>query len=272
MSPHADDAAYASDLPFPTCNLLGMSLACADKAGLLDHIFGCLARGIGGWLVTANLDFLRRYAHDAQMRELYTIADLRVADGMPLLWAARIQGDRFPERLAGSDLIWNIAERAAREGRTIYLLGGDPSANAKAAAVLCGRWPALKICGHSSPMVQSPPSTEEIAALREEMLQTRPDIVLVGMGSPKQEQVIQALRPLLPATWMAGIGASFSFVSGDIRRAPMWMRNSGLEWLWRLGQEPKRLARRYLLEDLPFFFELLGGALVQRTRRRSAPR
>jgi len=272
MSLHAADSAGSPDLPFPICNLLGMSLACTDRTGLLDHIFGRLDRRIGGWLVTANLDFLRRHAHDAQMRDLYAVADVRVADGMPLLWAARIQGDRIPERLAGSDLIWLIAERAARESRTIYLLGGDPSANAKAAGVLRQRWPALGICGHSSPMVQSPPSVAEIAALHEEMLRTRPDIVLVGMGSPKQEQVIQALRPVLPEAWMAGIGASFSFVSGDIRRAPVWMRSSGLEWMWRLGQEPKRLARRYLLEDLPFFFELVGGAIAQRARRASVRR
>jgi N-acetylglucosaminyldiphosphoundecaprenol N-acetyl-beta-D-mannosaminyltransferase len=249
-----------------------MSLACTDKTGLLDHLFDTLSRGIGGWLVTANLDFLRRYAHDAEIRALYARADLRVVDGMPLMWAARIQGDRFPERLAGADLIWLIAERAARENRSIYLLGGDPVANTKAAAALCERWPALVICGHSSPMVGSPPSVEETVALREEMLRTRPDIVFVGMGSPKQEHVIRALRTALPGSWMAGVGASFSFAAGEIRRAPGWMQRSGFEWLWRLGQEPKRLARRYLLEDLPFFFELIGGAVVQRARRGPGPR
>ena len=270
MSSPPSDANRPDASPFPTCDLLGMTLACTDRDGLLDHIFASLNRGIGGWLVTANLDFLRRYVRDTQMRDLYALADVRVADGMPLLWAARIQGDRFPERLAGSDLIWLIAERAARESRTIYLLGGDPSANAKAADVLRQRWPALTICGHSSPMVHSPPSMEETAALQEEMIRTRPHIVLVGMGSPKQEQVIQTLRAVLPQAWMTGLGASFSFVAGDIRRAPVWMRRSGLEWMWRLGQEPRRLARRYLLEDLPFFFELLGSVISRRVRRGSS--
>jgi N-acetylglucosaminyldiphosphoundecaprenol N-acetyl-beta-D-mannosaminyltransferase len=254
-------------LPFPTCHLLGMRLACTDKAGVLDHIFASLGRGVGGWLVTANLDFLRRHAHDPAARRLYATADVCVADGMPLVWAARIQGDRLPERVAGSDLIWLIAERAARENRSLYLLGGEPTANSRAVVVLRERWPTLSICGHSSPMVNSPPSPEQIAALREEMLRTRPDFVLVGLGSPKQEEVIRALRDVLPHSWLAGVGISFSFIAGHVRRAPVWMRRSGLEWIARLVQEPRRLVHRYLIEDLPFFFSLLGQVSLQRMRQ-----
>jgi N-acetylglucosaminyldiphosphoundecaprenol N-acetyl-beta-D-mannosaminyltransferase len=249
---------------FPICDLLGMPLACTNKAGVLDHMFGSLARGIGGWLVTANLDFLRRHAHDAEARRLYAQADLRVADGMPLLWAARLQGDRLPERVAGSDLIWLIAERAALEGRSLYLLGGEPAANVKAAEVLRARWPALRIVGHSSPRVASPPTPEQIAALAAELVPARPDLLLVGLGSPKQEQLIHALRGALPAAWMTGVGISFSFVAGDVRRAPRWMQRTGMEWMWRMAQEPRRLVRRYLIEDVPFLFELLARALARR--------
>jgi N-acetylglucosaminyldiphosphoundecaprenol N-acetyl-beta-D-mannosaminyltransferase len=254
--------------PFPVSDVLGMPLACATEGEVLEHIFASLARGEGGWLVTANLDFLRRHARDAAARALYAEADLAVADGMPLVWAARLQGDRMPERVAGSSLIWLIAERAAREGRSLYFLGGDPATNEKAGAELAARWPGTKLVGTASPMVSSPPTAEQLAAFAPDVVRARPDVLLVGMGSPKQEHVIRALRPQLPGCWMIGVGASFSFVAGTISRAPAWMQRVGLEWTWRLAQEPGRLARRYLLEDLPFAGELFGSALVKRLRPR----
>jgi N-acetylglucosaminyldiphosphoundecaprenol N-acetyl-beta-D-mannosaminyltransferase len=262
-------ATAISSIPsLPTCELLGMTLARTDETGLLDHMFGGLARGAGGWVVTANLDFLRRYVKHPEMRSLYGAADIAVADGMPLVWAARLQGDQLPERVAGSALVWSLAERAAREGRSIYLLGGEPRANEEAVGVLRGRWPALTVVGHSSPTVASPPTPAQLAPLRDELVRLAPDLILVGMGSPKQEQLIQALRPYLPKAWMMGVGISFSFVSGRVRRAPVWMQKSGLEWVWRLSQEPRRLARRYLVEDLPFSVELFARALWRRVRAR----
>jgi len=247
-----------------------MRLAAVNASALLDHMFGSLARGQGGWLVTANLDFLRRHAHDPVSRELYAEADVCVADGMPLVWAMRLQGDRLPERIAGSSLMLPIAERAATEGRSLYLLGGEPVANQKAAEVLRARWPGLVIAGASSPMVKNPPTPEDIHSLREELLQARPDIVLVGMGSPKQEQLIRALRPDFPRAWMIGVGMTFSFVAGTLSRAPGWMQRTGLEWCWRLAQEPKRLSRRYLLEDLPFSVELFARVGLKRLRDRAS--
>jgi N-acetylglucosaminyldiphosphoundecaprenol N-acetyl-beta-D-mannosaminyltransferase len=258
------DAAAIS--PIPTCELLGMTLARTDGTGLLDHMFNGMARGEGGWVVTANLDFLRRYVKQPEMRSLYGAADIAVADGMPLVWAARLQGDELPERVAGSSLVWSLAERAAREGRSIYLLGGAPGANEEAAGVLRGRWPSLNVVGYSSPIVASPPTPEQIAPLRDELVRLAPDLILVGMGSPKQEQLIQALRPHLPRAWMMGVGISFSFIAGRVRRAPVWMQKSGLEWVWRLSQEPRRLARRYLIEDLPFSVELFARAWWRRVR------
>src|SRR5690349_7239105 len=112
----------------PSVSLLGMALAQVDTRQLLDHIFAELSAGRGGWLVTANLDFLRRHAHDPQMRRLYEQADVRVADGRPLVWAAKLQGDELPERVAGSRLIYPLAMQAAREQRSLYLLGGAPGA------------------------------------------------------------------------------------------------------------------------------------------------
>jgi N-acetylglucosaminyldiphosphoundecaprenol N-acetyl-beta-D-mannosaminyltransferase len=256
--------ARADTTAFATCRLYGMSLAQLDSAGVLDQVFGALARGQGGWLVTANLDFLRRYVHDAGARTLYDAADIRVADGMPLVWAARLQGDVLPERVAGSSLVGLLAERAAHEGCSLYLLGGAPGASARAAEVLRGRHPGLIIAGTSSPRISDPPLFEEVEPLREELRRLRPDLVLVGLGSPKQEKLIAELRDALPSSWLMGVGVSFSFLAGDVRRAPVWMQRTGLEWIHRLAQEPRRLARRYLIEDLPFSVSLFAHALRRR--------
>jgi N-acetylglucosaminyldiphosphoundecaprenol N-acetyl-beta-D-mannosaminyltransferase len=253
--------------PFPSIRLLGMDLAQVRTAQVVDHVFGRLAQGSGGWLVTANLDFLRRHTLDATSRALYDRADLAVADGMPLVWAARLQGTRLPERVAGSSLVPILAERAAADGRSLYLLGGEPASNARAAEVLLTRWPRLKIAGRASPRVSADPTPDEVAAIAEPLRQARPDLLLVGLGSPKQERLIDALRPHLPATWMVGIGISFSFLAGHVRRAPIWMQSAGLEWIHRLWQEPERLARRYLVEDLPFAGRLFSIAARERWRR-----
>jgi N-acetylglucosaminyldiphosphoundecaprenol N-acetyl-beta-D-mannosaminyltransferase len=122
-------------------------------------------------------------------------------------------------------------------------------------------------------MVSSPPTPAELAPIREELARLRPDILLVGLGSPKQESLIQALRPALPAAWMIGVGISFSFIAGDVRRAPSWMQKTGLEWVHRMAQEPRRLAHRYLVDDIPFAFSLFWHAFRRRvTRRGDSPR
>ncbi|MDH5675450.1 MAG: WecB/TagA/CpsF family glycosyltransferase [Myxococcales bacterium] len=253
----------------PSISLLGMPIARVGLHVLLDHIFRELAAGKGGWLITANLDFLRRHAQQPEMRALYADADVIVADGMPLVWAARLQGDPLPERVAGSSMILPLAERAAAEGRRLYLLGGATDAASEAAGVLVERFPGLQVVGTSAPYVSNPPTADDIAAARGELQRCRPDIVLVGLGSPKQEQLIRALRGHFPGAWMVGVGISFSFIAGHVRRAPSWMRRTGLEWTHRLAQEPQRLARRYLVEDAPFAVELLLKSAVHRLPWRS---
>jgi N-acetylglucosaminyldiphosphoundecaprenol N-acetyl-beta-D-mannosaminyltransferase len=246
-----------------------MPLASVDEDALVDHMFGTLRDGHGGWLVTANLDHLHRYTRDADLRSLYADADLIVADGMPLVWASRVQGSPLPQRVAGSALIYRFAERAAREGCSLYLLGGEPGAAVEAGRVLCARFPGLRIVGASAPMLQNPPTAADLASVRAELAGVQPDLLLVGLGSPKQERLIQLLRADFPRTWLVGVGISFSFVSGRVARAPEWMRQSGLEWVHRLVQEPGRLARRYLVNDVPFAFELLARSLATRLRRPS---
>jgi N-acetylglucosaminyldiphosphoundecaprenol N-acetyl-beta-D-mannosaminyltransferase len=227
-------------------------------------MFGELSARRGGWLVTANLDFLRRHVKDPQARSIYAAADLRVADGMPLVWASIVRGTPLPERVAGSSLVMPLCQRAAREGRSVYLLGGEPQASEAAAARMLAECPGLKIVGRSSPMVDAPPSAEQLSSLRADLLAARPDLVLVAFGSPKQEHVIAALKASLPHAWWIGVGISLSFLAGHVKRAPPVVQALGLEWVHRLVQEPRRLFRRYVIEDLPFAFELLGRSAIER--------
>lgn len=250
--------------------LLGMRVAVIDSRGLLDHMFDALRRGQGGWIVTANLDIVRRAVLDSDARGLYDAADLRVADGMPLVWASQLRGKPLPERVAGSTLSSELAEYAARENRSIYLLGGDPGAAEACRDVLCQRHPSLNIVGCSSPRVSSPATTEQIDAIEETIRACGedPDIILVGLGSPKQEYAIQKLKQRYPRAWLMGVGITFSFIAGHQARAPKWMRRVGAEWVHRMVQDPKRLVRRYLIDDLPFAALLFGDAIRQRVRDR----
>ena len=256
-----------SEASFQTVRIGGIEIAKFDEQQVVDWIFGALAERRGGWLVTANLDFLCRCARDPARVDLYAQADLAVADGMPLIWAAQLQGEPLPCRVAGSDLVWLMAERAAADGRSLYLLGGEPGAAEDARDVLLDRWPSLRIAGISSPFVAATPTEDELAEIRADLVACRPDIVYVALGSPKQELVIAGVREHLPQTWMAGVGMSLSFIAGRSKRAPLWMQRTGLEWLHRFAQEPRRLIRRYFLENIPFVFQLLGSAWLLRFKR-----
>lgn len=248
---------------FSRVELLGMSLAVCDSSQLLDHVFTELDSGRGGWIVTANLDILRRAVLDAEARELYAAADLRVADGMPLVWASQLSGRSLPERIAGSTFTSDVAAHAELRDRSLYLLGGAEGAAEGARVALLRKHPRLRIVGTSSPWLSSPATDDEVAAILE-AVPVAPDILLVGFGSPKQEHVIRKLRARWPRTWMIGVGITFGFLAGQVERAPVWMQRSGVEWVHRMVQEPDRLVRRYLVDDLPFAGLLFADAL--RTR------
>src|SRR5688572_438218 len=252
--------------------LLGMSLARCSEPELLDAVFAALEKQRGGWLITANLDFLRRYYKDPRMQVLYSQADVRVADGMPLVWAAFLQGTPLPARIAGASLLRPLAQRAARDGRSVYFLGGNGNSAEGASRTLQQEFPELRVAGFSSPWLPVEPDDAAVEPTRQALTEARPDIVLVALGSPKQEWLISKLRRSLPACWFVGVGMSFSFATGEMPRAPSWMQRSGLEWVHRLLSEPKRLGKRYLWHDAPFGVELLGRSLLARLRQAEARR
>lgn len=252
--------------PPPDVHLLGFPISRVRMAEVTPFILASLAEGQGGWVLTPNLDILRQLSQNPQYAALCRQATLRVADGMPLVWAARLQGTPLPERVAGSDLIWSIAAGAAEAGRTLFFLGGNPGAAEGAIRELRRRHPGLRVAGSECPPLGFERDPAYMAALTNRLRAADPDIVLVALGAPKQDHLIGVLRPALPRAWFLGIGITFSFVSGEVSRAPRWMRQSGLEWVHRLAQEPRRLAKRYLVHGAPFAFRLLSGSFARRFR------
>lgn len=253
-------------------SLMGMEIDHVTEGQAVAAIGDSLARGRGGWVITPNLEHLRRYYKDDSLKRFFHAADLVLADGMPLVWASRLKGTPLPARVAGSDLIWSLSLEAAKHGRSIFVLGGTREAGWEAAQKLKDRCPGLRIAG----MVYPPHGFDRDPRAMDSIVETLdaadPDIVYVGLGFPKQERVISVLRERLPRTWFLGIGISIHFVGGDIPRAPRWMQRLGLEWIHRLGQEPRRLAKRYLVYGLPFAARLLAHGAVSRLSggRRSA--
>lgn len=256
--------------PHDRIMLRGVPIDVMTERGCVSHIIERSLAGQGGWVITPNLDHMRRAETDAEFRGMLNDADVVVADGMPLIWASRVQGTPLPERVAGSSVVWTLAEAAAEAGRSLYLLGGDPGAAEQAAEKLKTRYPKLTIAGTHCPAFGFDQDPEQLAQTLEKVLAAGPDIVYVGLGSPKQERLIRQAREGQPHVWWLGVGISLSFIAGDVKRAPRWLQKVGLEWMHRLLQEPGRLAKRYLVHGLPFAARLLCGAALQRWGVRSA--
>lgn len=248
--------------------MAGVRIHPITESECVRRVLDSCEAGRGGWVVTPNVDFLERSQRDPSFRGLLRSASLSVPDGMPLVWAARIAGEPVEERVAGSDLIWSLCAGAAAQGRSVFLLGGNEGTAEAAAAVLTERHPEIRIAGWLCPPYGFEDDERELDRIRTAIKAAKPDLVFVGLGSPKSERFIASVhlthRRFLPSTWWAGVGVSFSFVCGEIDRAPVAFQRLGLEWLHRLYKEPRRLASRYLLRDLPFTFGLLARALLLR--------
>ncbi|MFB4280691.1 WecB/TagA/CpsF family glycosyltransferase [Nonomuraea sp. MTCD27] len=224
--------------------------------------------GQGGWIVTANVDIVRAATRDPELAALVAQAQVVVADGMPVVWAGRLAGAAIRERVTGASLVFTLSERAAAEGRSVFLLGGDEGVPEEAGRVLAERYPGLRVAGAYSPPYGFDADPRHLREVAERVSATAPDLVLVGLGFPKQERVIATLRARLPAAWHLGCGAGIPMAAGQFSRAPALLQRSGGEWLHRLALEPRRLARRYLVHDMPFALRLLVQSLRIRLRER----
>lgn len=251
-----------SDVLNPTCvELLDMRI---DRVTSEEAVRQIAASRKGGCVLTPNLQHLREFRRSPRVAAAYRRCELVVPDGIPLIWASRLKGTPLPGRVCGADLIFPLSAAAAENGRSLFLLGGAPGTAEQAGDELSRRYPGLRICGTHCPQLgfeKSPPALAEIEA---RVVEAEPDLVYIGLPLEKQLIVMEMLRPVAPQAWQIGLGVSFSFIAGDVRRAPELFQRSGLEWLFRLSQEPRRLARRYLVEGIPFFFLLMARTAAER--------
>lgn len=234
---------------------------------LEEFVYTGRATGKSHQVATINADFVVKSLHDPELRYLLQEADLATADGMPLVWGARMLGVDLEGRVAGADLIPALAERAAAKGFSIYLLGAAPTVAATAAEILQEKYPDLIIAGIHSPPYR--PVLEMDEAIIEDIKRAQPDILLVAFGNPKQEKWIGMYKQRLNVPVMIGVGGTLDFIAGHTRRAPAWMQQTGLEWVHRLLQDPRRLWRRYAVDLVNFSTFFLRQWWVM--RQRAAP-
>lgn len=251
-----------------TVELFGIPFARITEAECAARVGEAAAAGRGGRVVTPNVDILRQCARDPSVHAMVREADLIVADGMPLIWASRLQGTPLPERVCGSNLISSMSAQAAQRGLRLFLLGGVDDTSARTAELLRARHPELDIGGCYGPPFGFDEDEAQLADIERMIADAAPNIVFVALPFLKGERVMARIRRAAPNAWWCGIGVTFSFVAGDVRRAPRWMQDAGLEWFHRFTQEPGRLARRYFVDDIPFALELLARSSSSRVRRR----
>jgi N-acetylglucosaminyldiphosphoundecaprenol N-acetyl-beta-D-mannosaminyltransferase len=251
----------------PKVRICGIGFDSLSEAQVIEHVMMATGLGQGGYIVTPNIDICRAASHDPAQRDLVRGASLVVPDGMPLLWAASILGAPLKERVTGSSLIFSLTEAAARWGRSVYLLGGEPGVPDQAGKILRQRYPGLVVAGADAPPAGFDQTPGAVHVIQRRVAAAAPDIVYVGLGFPKQERLIVRLAESFPGMWFVACGAAIPYAAGAFRRAPGWMQRAGLEWVFRLLSEPRRLFRRYIVQDLPFAVWLLAACVATRARR-----
>lgn len=216
----------------------------------VEYIDKLIQRGRPSYVVTPNVDHIVKLEKDEEFRKVYQNADLILADGMPLIWISKLLKNPIKEKVSGSDLFPEICKLSARKGYGIFLLGAAEGVAKKAAENLSNKYNGLKISGTYSPSYGFENDEKEISKIITMINKTKPDILAVGLGAPKQEKFIYKYKDKLNVPISLAIGASIDFEAGNVKRAPRWMQKSGLEWFYRFLKEPKRMFKRYFIDDL----------------------
>lgn len=219
----------------------------------LDWIARCMRLGTRGYICTVNVAILMMMASEPRLQQFVNAAALVVADGQPLIWVSRLFSCPLPERVTGIDLVDAIAQLAEHKRFRVYLLGASQEVIQAVAANLQQKYPRLEICGCDDGYFSAAEAPERVEAIRKSGAQ----ILFVGMGVPRQEFFLAEYWSDLGVNLAIGVGGSFDVIAGMKQRAPLWMQEVGLEWLFRLLQEPRRLWKRYLVTNLKFIYQVL---------------
>jgi N-acetylglucosaminyldiphosphoundecaprenol N-acetyl-beta-D-mannosaminyltransferase len=254
-----------STLSVSTCTISDITFSNVTMAETVAIITQMVQKGSSPQhICTGNLDHLYLLQGDAEFRNAYDTASLVLADGMPVVWLSRLQHKesqaQLRERVAGSDLFWELARVSQATGLRLFFLGGKLGAADSARQEVLRRFPGAQIVGHYCPPFETFETEAEQERIHELIRAADPDVLLVGLGAPKQEKWIVANKARLGVPVSIGVGGTFEMASGQVKRAPRWLQRVGLEWAYRLVQDPRRLYRRYLCNDLPFLFRLMAQA------------
>lgn len=259
---HVDGDGPAAAVRTRTLLDVPVSMTDYDEAiATMDALIDARERG---YLCVAPVHALMTARDDPEMLEALRRATLVVPDGMPVVWAANALGERLEDRVYGPELMSRYSDRCAERGHRVWLYGGrDQGTLVQLALTLRQRHPGIQVVGGYSPPFR-PLGAEEEDALVRQINAARPDVLWVGIGVPKQEKWMLRMRERLEVPVMVGVGAAFDFHAGRVSMAPRWMQDRGLEWLYRLGQEPQRLFWRYLSTNPRFVLAFARQYLAER--------
>lgn len=242
-------------MSIPRANILGIEVSAINMEMALQTLEGWIARRDPSYVCVSGVHGLMESQRDAELRRIHNAAGLVTPDGMPLVWLSRLMGFRHVDRVYGPDLMLAVCERAVQPGYRHFFYGGAAGVADKLAVRLQSRFPGLQVVGTYSPPFR-PLTFEEDQQVIEEINAVQPDIVWIGMSTPKQERWMAEHVRKLSAPVLIGVGAAFDFHAGLKKQAPRWMQRGGLEWSFRLMTEPRRLWRRYLVNN-PLFLWLI---------------
>ena len=245
-------------------NVLGVPVSIVDMAAALAVIDGWIAARRHEFVCLRDVHGVMACQDDPELMRIHRRAGMVAPDGVPLVWLGRLMGHQGIRRVCGPDLLPALCEHSLARGTRHFFYGGAPGVAERLAERLRARFPGLEVAGTHTPPFR-PLSEAEDAAVVAKIDESRADIVWIGLGTPKQERWMAAHLGRLEAPVMLGVGAAFDFHAGTVRRAPAWMQRSGLEWLFRLVSEPRRLWRRYLVLA-PRFVVLVALQVLGLTR------
>lgn len=244
-------------MPVPTFNVLGVRVSAFTLDQATQALVAPRGHRSGGYVCLATAHGLVEARRDPAVRAAFNRARFVTPDGMPLVWLGRSHGHRAITRVYGPDLLLATCAAGRATGLRHFFLGGGPGVAAALAARLTARFPDLQVAGTFTPPFR-PLTPEESGGLQTLVRARQPDLIWVGLGSPKQELFMAGAAPRFPGALLVGVGAAFDFLSGRVPQAPRWMQRGGLEWLFRLGTEPRRLGRRYLVNNPRFAVQALA--------------